>query len=68
MAKRILQVSATRFRSNIQMVIIFYDSVVGHLFPGPLLLKKTEEALLNKNFSDSVVDQVLFSLKEEWME
>lgn len=36
--------------------------------PSPLLLKKTEEALLNKNFSDSVVDQVLFSLKEEWMD
>ena len=35
---------------------------------GPQILKKIEEALLNKHFSDSVLDQYLCALKEEWME
>ncbi|CAB4035169.1 folliculin-like, partial [Paramuricea clavata] len=38
------------------------------LVHGPQILKKIEEALLNKHFSDSVLDQYLCALKEEWME
>ncbi|CAB4042249.1 folliculin-like, partial [Paramuricea clavata] len=34
----------------------------------PQILKKIEEALLNKHFSDSVLDQYLCALKEEWMD
>jgi hypothetical protein len=43
-------------------------ALIIRFFPGPQILKKIEEALLNKHFSDSVLDQYLCALKEEWME
>jgi len=36
-------------------------------FTGPVILSKMEYALMDDNLADSVVDQCLLCLKEEWM-